>query len=190
MTDLGTRLLIGERVEAQEIWFAHPPQAKLSHYRHRFEANIYFDAPADAIFFRADDMRVSFPGSDRRAFLREADRASLIFPPRLDDRMCLIRSAIRAGLAKGRSERADVAAQLNTSIRTLNRHVERTGQTFGSLRDDIRKQIALKYLSGTETPLSQIAHRIGFDCPGSSGADGNCNHAARLPAPSGLGPGW
>ncbi len=79
-----------------------------------------------------------------------------------DDRLHRIRSAIRIGLANGRCERADIADQLGFSIRTLNRHIEKSGQSFGSMKDDIRRQLALKYLSRADNSLIGVAQRIGF----------------------------
>jgi AraC-like DNA-binding protein len=162
MTDLGTRFLTNGRVRPREIWFAHPPQASREEYRRTFGTDVHFDTAADIIFYDAADMRMAVPGSDPQTFQKEAQRIRKAIPSRMDDRLYRIRSAIRMGLANGQCERADIAEQLNTSIRTLNRHIEKTGQSFGSLKDEIRKQLAMKYLSGSDNSLRRIAHRIGF----------------------------
>jgi AraC-like DNA-binding protein len=94
--------------------------------------------------------------------LRQAPRIRKHDPSPSDDRLYRIRIAIRLGLLHGRCERSDIADQLDISVRTLNRHIEKTGQSFGSVKDEIRKQLALQYLSGSDNSLKSIADRIGF----------------------------
>lgn len=85
----------------------------------------------------------------------EAKRQSL-----LPDLFHKIRNAIASGIATGRCERANTAAELGLSIRTMNRRLAESRYSFSSLRDDVRKQIALRYLSVQTIPLRDVAARL------------------------------
>ncbi len=55
-----------------------------------------------------------------------------------------------------------VAATLALSPRTLHRKLEQEGESFQSIKDDLRCDLATQALTRTQTPLKQIASDLGF----------------------------
>lgn len=55
-----------------------------------------------------------------------------------------------------------VAEQLAVSPRTLHRKLEESDTSFQGIKDEVRRDLALHLLSRGNTPLKQIATRLGF----------------------------
>ena len=57
------------------------------------------------------------------------------------------------------------ARELHTSGRSLRRHLSSLGTTYQQVLDDVRKRLALQYLTTTHLPLYEIALLLGFNDP-------------------------
>lgn len=56
----------------------------------------------------------------------------------------------------------EVARTLAMHPRTLQRHLDAEGTSFNAVRDEVRREAALRYLAGTQLPLVQVASLTGF----------------------------
>lgn len=56
----------------------------------------------------------------------------------------------------------DVASHLGLSVRTLQRRLNLDGQSFSTVADQARKELALTLLLCTNQPVSQVAETLGF----------------------------
>jgi AraC-like DNA-binding protein len=56
-----------------------------------------------------------------------------------------------------------IALQLNVSVRTLHRQLREEGTTLQRLKNDARRERAIKLLLQTKRPIKQIAAAVGFD---------------------------
>ena len=55
-----------------------------------------------------------------------------------------------------------VAAALHMSARTLQRKLENAGTGFARLLDDLRRELAERYLGDTRNSVSEVAFLLGF----------------------------
>ena len=55
-----------------------------------------------------------------------------------------------------------MAAELNTSVRTLERRLKERGWTYKQVVDDLRRQLALRYVKDPRLRLSQLGFLLGF----------------------------
>ncbi|ARU90759.1 AraC family transcriptional regulator [Pseudomonas sp. M30-35] len=60
---------------------------------------------------------------------------------------------------------ASAAKALHTSGRTLRRHLSSMGTSYQEVLDDVRRSLALQYLTTTHLPLYEIAYLLGFNDP-------------------------
>jgi len=72
------------------------------------------------------------------------------------------REAITARLASGDMCMESVAASLAMSVPTLRRRLEDEGTTFTDLVDDVRRDLAERYLREPDRSISEIAALLGF----------------------------
>jgi AraC-like DNA-binding protein len=72
------------------------------------------------------------------------------------------RNAIIARLGGGDMCMESVAASLAMSVPTLRRRLEEEGTTFTDLVDDVRRELAERYLRDPGRSISEIAALLGF----------------------------
>jgi AraC-like DNA-binding protein len=65
-------------------------------------------------------------------------------------------------LPHGQARLAEVARQLGVSQRTLGRHLEGEGVTFSGILDDLRCDLAKRYLQEAGLPVSEVAWLLGY----------------------------
>jgi AraC-like DNA-binding protein len=74
--------------------------------------------------------------------------------------------AVYRRLGQGDLNQGGIAADCGISQRSLRRRLDEAGVTFRQLTEDARTQYALWALRETRLPVSEIAHRLGYDSQG------------------------
>jgi AraC-like DNA-binding protein len=73
-----------------------------------------------------------------------------------------VRQVLRQTLGTSSHSKTSVADLLAMHPRTMQRHLAGEATTFESIRDDVRKELALRYLSETRLTLGQVSMLLGF----------------------------
>jgi AraC-like DNA-binding protein len=73
-----------------------------------------------------------------------------------------VRSLVRDMLPLGGCSVEEVAHHLGVDRRTVHRHLARGGETFSSLMDEVRAELAESYLEGNKRHLTEVAQLLGF----------------------------
>ena len=73
-----------------------------------------------------------------------------------------VRLAIRRTLSTVHASKPAIADLLGMHQRTLQRRLEAEGTSFEDIREEVRKQAALRYLCETRVPFTQLAGLIGL----------------------------
>ena len=73
-----------------------------------------------------------------------------------------VRQLIVALLPSGRCSATVVARHLGVDRRTVHRHLTRDGWTFNSILDEVRRELAERYLAEGAHTMSQCVGAIGF----------------------------
>src|SRR5690348_10834307 len=73
-----------------------------------------------------------------------------------------VRRALSSTLSSNRGSKSAIADLLALHPRTLQRKLEDEGALFEDIRDDVRRETALHYLSDTRIPLAQLAGLLGL----------------------------
>lgn len=147
-----------------EFDFARPEHA--SDYLYLFPGPVLFDCAQTSMRFDASyfAMPIRQRKSDLRGFLARAPE-DWIFTTFSDQ---VASHRVRQYLESKLPEIAtiDMAAHaLHYSARTLARRLSAEGTTFQSVKDAVRRDIAIQRLTTTNDPLASIAFDIGFDDP-------------------------
>lgn len=151
-----------------QVWFSQrePPQGAA--YRAYFSAPaVRFDAPCDALVFRASALKDPLASSDgplhtvlrncaQRLVHEEREESPLV--PR-------IRELLFDRLSDGEVDIAAVCTHFRLSRRTLTRYLQREGTNFRQVLEDVRHQRALRYLETTNQDVARIARLLGYTEP-------------------------
>jgi AraC-like DNA-binding protein len=133
-------------------------------YRRMLGANaLVFGGRADALVLRAGDLDARLPRMPDPALRKHAEALLANLPSTCDGSIAQrAASLIRAGLAEGHADLHHVSAALGLNGRTLQRRLRAEGLGFSDLLDQVRCELARGYLADRQTPMHQIAARLGY----------------------------
>ncbi|WP_374625693.1 AraC family transcriptional regulator [Pandoraea sp.] len=158
--------LIGQKIPLLQVEFAfeRPPHAV--DYLYLFPGPARFDCKQTRMRFSASyfDMRVRQRKADLRKFLARApeDWIFVAFNEQLTSHR--VRDCLASRLPRMPSI-DDVAQVLNCSVRTLCRRLSAEGSAFQTLKNELRRDIAIRRLTETQDAIAAIAADVGFDDP-------------------------
>jgi AraC-like DNA-binding protein len=73
-----------------------------------------------------------------------------------------VETAVRRAMGTDSCDREFIARSMAMHPRTLQRRLDREGQSFDEIRDRVRRELAEHYLRNTNLPLAQVAGIIGY----------------------------
>ncbi|WP_020409605.1 AraC family transcriptional regulator [Hahella ganghwensis] len=138
-------------------------------YQEVFHCPIVYDQEINALVFRRDllDIPLRQPDQLLRKTL-EGHAVQQIKSLETEDAPEIIREIkhrIQHQLTEGITRQDMVAESLNITSRTLQRRLNEHGYTYQQLLDEVRLESARKLLKGSQMPIADIAHQLGFAEP-------------------------
>lgn len=156
--------LVDSRIALAETTFPFPAPRHADAYHYLFPGPVRFDADAASLSFDARYLELPVRRDEKalQAMLQRALPLTVLQYRR--DRLLVHSVAqILAADAAAAHTAEDVAAQLNTSVRTLHRQLKEEGVSLQRLKNEARRERAIKMLLQTRKPVKQVAAAVGFD---------------------------
>ncbi|WP_287366078.1 AraC family transcriptional regulator [Thauera sp.] len=156
--------LVDSRIALAETTFPFPAPRHADAYHYLFPGPVRFDADAASLSFDARYLELPVRRDEKalQAMLQRALPLTVLQYRR--DRLLVHSVAqILAADAAAAHTAEDVAAQLNTSVRTLHRQLKEEGVSLQRLKNEARRERAIKLLLQTRKPVKQVAAAVGFD---------------------------
>lgn len=154
--------MLGAHWRPLEIRFVHAEPAETEVHRRLFRCPLMFGAEFNGLVIAAADLDRRNPQAD----VQMARYARRFLDSMPDSRGAGIEQQVRNALfillPAGRGSLRGVADHLGHNIRTLQRRMEGAGLTFADILDDVRGELALRYLQNGGYPLSQVADLLGY----------------------------
>lgn len=146
---------------AAEFEFA-PPDSPLP-YQQAFQCPVKFGQQATRLLLRLQDVNAPLP-SYNPAILAVHEQ---LIAHRLHDlgdqsMVARVRRQLLANLHGGEQLRQDIARQLHLSDATLKRHLLAEHSSYQQVLDELRVELARKYLADPRHTLSQVSALLGF----------------------------
>ncbi len=154
-----TRWITGERVDPNEVQFAHPPRAAEARYAELLECPLRFGADVYALRFAAADLQAPLIQANATMCRHLRDLAD-----RLLERLGSQSLAARVQQLlrqQPRSGKERIAEKLALSGRHLNRKLADEGTSFKLLRERELHRMAEQLLRG-QPRLAEVAAALGF----------------------------
>lgn len=159
---LNLRAMIGGDWDPHFVCFRHPRPTSIRLHREIFRCPIHFAADFDGLVCATADFRHrnALAGSGPAEFVRQARErvARKAGHPtrRLTQRL------IWTLLPSGQCTATAVARLLGIDRRTLHRHLARDGESFSTLRDAVRMELAARHVRLGIRRLADVATLLGF----------------------------
>ncbi|MEM6584301.1 MAG: AraC family transcriptional regulator ligand-binding domain-containing protein [Pseudomonadota bacterium] len=152
------------RFQPRAVHFKHAPRGERAIYEAHFGCPVRFESGRDALQLDPDCLdapNILGDESIARFFDQhlEQELAKRAAPDTLEKRVCL---AVAQTLSEGVPPLSRIAAELGMSGRTLQRRLAQDGQSFQSLVDLARRDLASQLLRETDYSLAEIAFLTGF----------------------------
>jgi len=159
-----TRQWLGTDFSPREVFFRHPKPADTSELEGFFEAPIRFETNQCAFRFDPAFLRAPLRTADPKlgAFLEryaEEALAALPDPGRLAGQ---VRALLIQGLPNGETSLPLIAKRLAVSDRSLQRQLQDEGTNHKKLLDEVRRELATRYLTKRDLSVSEVAYMLGF----------------------------
>ncbi|MBL8554555.1 MAG: AraC family transcriptional regulator [Phenylobacterium sp.] len=157
------RQLVGPGSGPREARFMHGRPADVATHRRVFGDPLWFDQDFDGLVFEAADLEAPISGADPVAARRALRYVEWEAGAGRRDTAATVRELILALLPTGTCGIARVAALMGVSRRTLHRRLaEDGGQSFEALLDEIRTDLARRYIADGRHSLTEVASRLGY----------------------------
>jgi AraC-like DNA-binding protein len=156
--------LTGARLAPCAASFAYASPSVIDEHELLFGRDLRFGAPSTEIVLDPAVMRRPVHTADvqLRALIERHAEHLLARLPVGDSLAERTRAALVDGLRAERTGVGDLARKLRMSSRTLQRRLRAEGTSHAELLDDVRRELALRYVQDRSLSLSEVAFLLGF----------------------------
>jgi AraC-like DNA-binding protein len=155
--------VVGGRWHPDLAYFRHPAPADVSHHRRIFQCPLVFDADFNGLICAEAALDAPNPAAES-VMARHAKRyLDMLVPEPADGSMSeRARRALYLLLPAGRATLEQVGANLGQHPRALQRQLEREGRSFAVLLNEVRRELALRYLASPANSVGAAAQMTGY----------------------------
>lgn len=149
----------------RQVRFRHRAPSALDEHRRLLGNDIQFGAEHDEVVLTAAQLALPLHQAEPalcELLDRHLQALSERVPEQVSDPLHQVRRALGIELRHGKPTLAAIAAQLKTSPRSLQRRLQREGTTLAKLHDEVRSELASRYLNERSESISEIAFLLGF----------------------------
>lgn len=157
------RWIAGPSLVPSRIEFMHARPAEATLYSEAFGRLPDFSAPHLALSFsEADVARPLLSANAQMAILHDQAAEQRIAQLGTAHNTLMANQYIVQSLIHGEPTRDAIAEKMGISSRTLQRRLQDEGRTYHEILDDVRHNLANRYLGNENISLSDVAHLLGF----------------------------
>jgi AraC-like DNA-binding protein len=152
--------LFRQRWRPQAVCFSHAPPNRLDAHRRFFGVEVRFNQDFNGMICASHDVDVAVPAADAVMAKQVQQYLNTLASRRTSKLSETVRECIYLMLPSGLCTVDTVAKRMGINRRTLHRHLAREGQTFSSIIDAVRAELATRYIGSRD--LASISDLLGF----------------------------
>jgi AraC-like DNA-binding protein len=162
-----TRRMTGVDWQPLAVSFQHAQPADTSEHRRIFRVPVNFSQPRNELVLDRALLALSLTRADAGlcALLDRHAQELLARLPQRDDTTAQVRRLLGDALSGGDPNIVAVARQLGLSARTLQRKLRAEGTAYQDVLDEMRRDLARRYLREREMAVCEVAYLLGFSGP-------------------------
>ena len=160
------RDMAGNSFNPAGVSLTRPEPANPKLWQSFFNCPVQFNQPQNSLNLPSDQLNRTLP-TGNQMLAEQNDKLVEDYLQRFQiaDLTNRVRSALIHLMPLGLTTLEDVATELSMPPRTLQYKLTQTGTTIQKLRDQIREELARKYLQHSRQNITQIAYSLGFSDP-------------------------
>ncbi|WP_043288809.1 AraC family transcriptional regulator [Paraburkholderia oxyphila] len=154
--------ILGPNWKPVSVHFTHSAPADLRDHRHYFGCPVIFGSEFNGLVCVESDLDQPNPMADPELVRYAEGLAKSVDPegsPTIDAE---VRNAIYLLLPVEQADIESVARQLHTSVRTLQRHLSDADTTFSDLIEEVRHDLAVRYMSNRRYSIGRVSALLGY----------------------------
>ncbi len=156
--------LVGRRIPLLRAEFSYAEPAYSAEYRLMYCADLRFNRPNTVIAFDANHLDLPVVQNERslKEFLRTAPESILLKYKNGSSLNARVRRRLRQCLPGEVPDFERLAEELNMTPATLRRRLREEGESYQTIKDQLRRDLAISYLSHSSRSVMDIALELGF----------------------------
>ena len=162
LANLNVIEITGGQARVREVLFRHQPLSSLRTYRDYFGCEVRFDQKADGIVFTEQDLLCRIVDPDVQLYEMATSFIDTKFTRITPPVHALVRGLILQYLGSEECTNERIAAELCLHPRTLHRRLKAEGKSFEAIKDEVRRDAALRHLQETDMSVTRIAEKLGY----------------------------
>ncbi len=154
-----------------EVHLRHQTPTNASEYARVFRAPVRLGMPHNGIVIERRLLDMPVPSANPDAFSAFDLRSDRLLRAldRVDSASVRVQRLLMNRIGQDAIGIDEVAAELHMSAATLRRRLDDEGTTFRALVDELRRELALRYVSEPRVAIGEIAFLLGFSTQSSFG---------------------
>ena len=159
------RAYLGPAWRPRRVCFAHDGPADRSTHERVFGRTVEFGADFNGVVCARSDLERPNPNADpqmARYASQLLDEGFVQTRPRV---VAQVRELIVMLLGSGRCTIDLVGQHLGVDRRTVHRQLATESQTYSALLDEVRRELAVRYMKSRDRPLADVSSLLGFSAP-------------------------
>jgi AraC-like DNA-binding protein len=154
--------ITGGLAKARRVFFQHGPISPRSVYWAAFGCEVVFGWRTSGIVLTEADLLCGIVNPDEQVLEMATSYIDSRFPPQTPPIMARVRSLIAEHLETRNCSSERIASDLCMHARTLQRRLKAEGTSFEAIKDDVRRELARRYLEQEDVPLTLVAEKLGY----------------------------
>ncbi|CAG9213912.1 Helix-turn-helix protein [Paraburkholderia tropica] len=159
--------LLGEHWKPRSVHFVHRGPASLTFHRRFFGCPLEFGSDFNGFVCATADLDYPNPAADPELVRYAESLADALNVSGADTTPLEVRKAIYLLLPLEQATVECVASHLHMSVRTMQRQLEVAQTSFSRLVEEVRGELAVRYMSNPRYPIGRVAALLGYSQQGS-----------------------
>jgi AraC-like DNA-binding protein len=156
--------LVGRRIPVLRAQFSYPEPAHSAEYRSMYSTQLSFGDAHTALVFQAAHLDLPIVQNEHtlKEFLRTAPENILVKYKNGSSLGARTRRRLRQSLPGPLPEFEILAAEMNLTAATLRRRLHDEGTSYQAIKDQLRRDLAISYLTHSDRGAMDIGLELGF----------------------------
>ena len=159
------RAFLGASWRPRRVCFAHDAPADRSIHERVFGRDVEFGHDFNGIVFLKQDLDAPNPSADPAMAVYAQQLVDAGVARGAPDMAARVREHVVKLLGTGHCSIDAVAKHLGVDRRTVHRRLAESLTTYSAIVDDVRRELATRYLASRDRSLTEISSLLGFSAP-------------------------